>query len=251
MTGLKSSEVHWVVQEYIGVDAGYLGNFSYRTHREFYPAYCDLNVDLDSFPGKTTREKFIAILSQCEPGQQAAILRGVAKLYPAGSERQRSQHAHEKLLELARRCVESVAVSAPSPAISSAVVSHALKDAEALLEARDPLSAVDRIHTALHGYLKAACARAGIEVPADTTTSGVFRLLKQRHPALANLGPQHDSLVKLLQAMSVIVDALQPVRNRASLAHANDELLSSDDAVLAINAARTLIHYLDAKFSTD
>lgn len=250
MTGLKSSEVHWVVQGYIGVNEGYLGDFSYRTHRDFYPAYCDLELDTDSYPGKTTREKFIAILSQSDPVQQAAILRGVAKLYPPGSEHQRSQQAHETLLQLARRCVESVAVASPSPAISSQVVDHALKDAAALLETRDPTSAVDRVHTALHGYLKAACARIDIDVPADNTTTGAFKLLRQRHPALADLGPQHESLIKVLQAMSIIVDALQPVRNRASLAHANDELLSSDDAVLAINAARTLIQYLDAKFST-
>lgn len=82
MNGLKSSEVHWVVQGYIGVNDGYLGDFSYRTHRDFYPAYCDLELNPDGFPGKTTREKFIAILSQCEPLQQAAILRGVATTSP-------------------------------------------------------------------------------------------------------------------------------------------------------------------------
>jgi len=250
MTGLKSSEVHWVVQGYIGVNDGYLGDFSYRTHRDFYSAFCDLELDPDGFPGKTTREKFIAILTHCEPVQQAARLRGVAKRYPPGSEHQRSQQAHATLLELARRCVESIAVAAPSPAISSQVVDHALKDAAALLESRDPTSAVDRVHTALHGYLKAACARADIEVPADSTTAGVFKLMKQRHPALTDLGTQHESLVKVLHAMSVIVDALQPVRNRGSLAHANDELLLRDEALLAINAARTLIQYLDAKLST-
>jgi hypothetical protein len=49
--------------------------------------------------------------------------------------------------------------------------------------------------------------------------------------------------------MSTIVDALQPMRNRASLAHANEQLLCREDAVLAINAARSLIHYLDAKLA--
>src|SRR4249919_1293779 len=108
MTGLKSSEVHWVVQTYIGVNDGYLGDFSYRTHRDFYPAFCDLTIDPEGFPGKTTREKFIAILSESEPASQAAILRGVAKKFPIGSERQRSQQAHDTLMELARRCVEGV-----------------------------------------------------------------------------------------------------------------------------------------------
>ena len=62
MTGLRSSEIHWVVHSYIGVDDGYLGDFTYRGHQEFYPGYCDLAIDLDAVQGKTTREKFMAVL---------------------------------------------------------------------------------------------------------------------------------------------------------------------------------------------
>ena len=62
MEGLKSSEIHWVVNNYIGVSGGYLGDFSYASHREFYANYCDLEVDVDAFAEATTRKKFIAIL---------------------------------------------------------------------------------------------------------------------------------------------------------------------------------------------
>lgn len=247
MGGLKSSEIHWVVQSYIGVDGGYLGDMSYRSHREFYPAYCDLNIDPEQFPGRTTREKFMAILETRDPASQAAILRGVARKYPQGSELQRTAAAHKTLLDLAARCAEVVAVGPPSPEISSRVVEHALKDAAALLESRDPVSAVDRAHTALHGYLKEACQRQGIECAPDAMATQVFKLLRSSHPALAQLGPQHESVVKLLQAMSSMVDALAPLRNRGSLAHANEELLGRDEATLAINAVHTLIQFLDAK----
>src|SRR5690606_22530250 len=245
--GLKSSEIHWVVQSYIGVDGGYLGDMSYRSHREFYPAYCDLNIDPEQFPGRTTREKFMAILETRDPASQAAILRGVARKYPQGSELQRTAAAHKTLLDLAARCAEVVAVGPPSPEISSRVVEHALKDAAALLESRDPVSAVDRAHTALHGYLKEACQRQGIEFPPDAMATILLKLLRQQHPALTRLGSQHENIVKLLQSMSAMVDALAPLRNRASLAHANEELLSHDEAMLAINAVHTLIQFLDAK----
>lgn len=247
MGGLKSSEIHWVVQSYIGVDGGYLGDMSYRSHREFYPAYCDLHIDPDHFPGRTTREKFMAILETRDPVSQAAILRGVARKYAIGSELQRTAAAHKTLLDLAKRCSDVVAVGPPSPEISSRVVEHALKDAATLLASRDPVSAVDRAHTALHGYLKEACHREGIECPADAMATHVFKLLRQQHPALTRLGNQHDSVVKLLQAMSSMVDALAPLRNRGSLAHANEELLGRDEATLAINAVHTLIQFLDAK----
>ena len=42
---LTRQEVLKVVNRYIGVDGGYLGDFSYRTHADFYPEYCDLDTD--------------------------------------------------------------------------------------------------------------------------------------------------------------------------------------------------------------
>jgi hypothetical protein len=247
MSGLKSSEIHWVVNSYIGVEGGYLGDFSYRSHREFYPAYCDLNIDLDAIGGNTTREKFVAVLTTSEPIVQAAILRGVAKRFPEGSGRIRTPAAFQHLSELAKRCADGAAVAPTSATISSAIVEHALKDASALLESRGPVSAFDRVHTALHGYLKAACARIPVEVPHLATTAQVFKLVRQHHPAFSDLGSQHDSVLKIMQGMSAVIDGLSTQRNNASLAHANDELLGRDDAILAINAARTLIQFLDAK----
>ena len=54
MSKLRSSEIYWVVNSYIGVEGGYLGDFSYKTHREFYLAFCDLDVNFDDFSGRTT-----------------------------------------------------------------------------------------------------------------------------------------------------------------------------------------------------
>lgn len=73
---LTRQEVMKVVNRFIGVSAEYLGDFSYRTHEEFYPEYCDLNVDPNTHPG-TTRERFIEILSTRSPHDQAALLRPV------------------------------------------------------------------------------------------------------------------------------------------------------------------------------
>jgi len=72
---LTRQQVMQVVSRYIGVDAGYLGDFSYRTHTEFYPEFCDIE---DIFPDElsgTTRERFIEILSTQSADRQARILR--------------------------------------------------------------------------------------------------------------------------------------------------------------------------------
>lgn len=39
MAKLSRQEIYKVVNDYIGVSQGYLGDFSYRSHEEFYPYY--------------------------------------------------------------------------------------------------------------------------------------------------------------------------------------------------------------------
>jgi hypothetical protein len=49
--------------------------------------------------------------------------------------------------------------------------------------------------------------------------------------------------------VAAILDALNPMRNRASVAHPNPTLLEQPEAMLVVNAARTILHYLDAGLS--
>lgn len=248
MGGLKQSEIHWVVNSYIGVADGYLGDFSYRTHREFYPAYCDLDINPESLPG-TTRERFLSILSSVDARSQAAILRGLAKKYPTGSTVFRTRAASDELSKLVGRCSGDADVEATHLRITSDLVQRALADAAALMISSGPTSAVDRVHTALHGYMKAACATESIESLTDASMTELFKLLKQRHSRLRDLGEHEESIVKVLRALTSIMDAMNPARNRGSLAHPNDHLLDEQGAILFINAARTVLQYLDARLS--
>ncbi len=81
MAGLTHPEIMKIVNRYIGVSGGYFCDFSYRTHAEFYPDYCELDIDPDQYEG-TTRERFIAILSRSLPHVQAKIVRGVLQRFP-------------------------------------------------------------------------------------------------------------------------------------------------------------------------
>jgi len=127
------------------------------------------------------------------------------------------------------------------------VVDRAFKDARVLFTSSGPLSAFDRVHTALHGYLRAACDEAGITYGKDPSIIDLFKLLRENHPALQRLGSRSEDAQKLLKAMSSVVDTLNTLRNTASLAHPNDALLDDEEAMLAINAAQTILHYLDPK----
>ena len=81
--GLKQSEISKVVYRYIGVSGGYLGDFSYCSHHEFY-VQLDLDIDPYKYDG-TTRERFVKILGESSPQVQARILEGVLERFPVSS----------------------------------------------------------------------------------------------------------------------------------------------------------------------
>ncbi len=168
---LANSFVLKLANRYIGVNGGYLGDFSYRTHKEFYVEYCDVDINPDDFKG-TTRERFIAILSGAEPHLQAKILRGVIQRFPVGN-----PIAPESRTVALREQIEATIRElerGPEP------------------EFDFPVYNVEIVHRAL---------------------------------------------------------IMNPLRNQASMAHPNEELLEPAEALLVINVSRSILHYLDTKLS--
>ena len=252
LEALSASLILKIVNQYIGVSGGYLGNLSYRTHQDFYPEYCDLEIDPNQFEG-TTRERFIKILSGCSRRDQAKILRGVLSKFPldeTGKPQSRTASLHDEILMVADELDRnSLPLSFPSR-ITVAVVGRAIADAEALLKANGATSAVDRIHTALHGFLIQVCRDAFLVVQGDPTLPALFKMLREQHPAfqVANEVRAED-ITQILRAAGSILDVINPIRNRASMAHPNLRLLANEEAMLVINIARSILHYLESKLT--
>jgi hypothetical protein len=244
-SGLKDSQIKKLVYKYIGVEAGYLGDFSYRTHADFY-VDLDLEIDPNTYPG-TTRERFIQILSENQPHIQATILDGILERFPVGSSEKRTTPLADEIRGWAVSLRTGNAVPRPSPANATETVRRALADAEHLLQKNGPASAVDRVHTALHGYQLGLCSEAGITVPDDASLTQVFKLLRNSHVALKAGGHRSQDIDKILNALNSILDAMNPIRNRASVAHPNPVLLDETDARLVMNASSTVFHYLESK----
>jgi len=223
MAGLTISEIMKIVNRYVGVSGGYLGDFSYRTHADFYPEYCGEDIDPYKYEG-TTRERFIAILSGASPQVQAKVVRGVLERFPLNAQNRpdtRTKQLHDELLEISKRLEASSPVLSPDLRINSAIVERAIGDVEALIQSSDAVSGVDRIHTALHGYLRAACDAENMKYAKADSITKLFKLLRQHHPALQNLGTRSQDIERILQSSANIMDALNPIRNNASVAHPN------------------------------
>lgn len=246
MSGLTNQEIAKIVNRYIGVSNGYLGDFSYSTHAQFYPHYCDLDIDPYNYEG-TTRARFIEILSSQSPVDQAKILRGVLERFPLDSSPERNLKMQNEIRAIIARLESKIPVSSSSPVITSQIVQQAISDGEVLLKANGAVSAFDRIHTAIHGYLKEVCNQYGVTYAKDDTITRLLKLLKQQHPNLKSAGQYSQETERILNAISTTLDALNTLRNNASLVHPNENLLQEEDAMLAINASRTILHYLDAK----
>lgn len=248
---LSIQEITRLVNRYIGVSGGYLGDFSYRTHTEFYPEYCNLDIDPYQYEG-TTRDRFIAILKASSPDIQAKIIQGVLQRFPLETEQKpvtRTLDLYIEMRDLSKRLEEVTHINSPVLRITSAVVEQAIKDVEVLLLTQSTVSGVDRIHTVLHGYLRAVCDDESIVYGHDDSIAKVFKTLRQQHSALKNLGTRTTEIERIFQSFAQIMDVLNPIRNNASVAHPNKNLLERDEAFLVIHATRTILHYLDAKFS--
>lgn len=248
MPALSPRQLHRLVNIYIGVSGGYLGDFSYRSHAEFY-MNLDIDVDPNSMSG-TTRERFIAIVNGSTADIQARIIRGVLEKYPVGSTPDRTQELGDELAALANNLdgVAGPRRAAPRVESPSLVVRRALQDAERLLgDPNGASSAVDRVHTALHGYLRTICEKVSIEIVGEASASRVLTLIVQSHPRFADMGARADETKKTLRTLGAVVDALGTQRNLATLVHPNDELLDEPESKLAVDAAYAIISYLESR----
>jgi hypothetical protein len=247
--GLTSGQINRLVYKYIGVNGGYLGDFSYNSHAQFY-AELDLPISPKDLPG-TTRERFMSILETADPSTQAKIVEGILEKYPAASSDIRSQALHDEIRSWIPKLRAGGGVLSPILARPSEVVERALSDAEFLIANSGAVSGIDRLHTALHGYLKQACSDAAIlPVDRDPDLTKLLKQIREHHPKFKARGARADDIASLQNALASIVSVLNPIRNRASVAHPNDALLDAAEAHLVINCVRTLLHYLEAKLGS-
>ncbi len=247
-------EINLLVESYIGTTPdGYLSHFSYSKHDRFYPVYCDLDIDVSAYRarGHTTRTAFIQILKDAQPRDQAKIIRGVFEILPppeeADDEAVQKKRLYKELLSIAARLEADGQIGSPIIQQTSETVYEALKDAETLLRTRGPQSAVDRAHTALHGYLKKLCQDRGEALPNDPSLTLVFKTLREKFPEFSTTIPHDNEAKRVFGSIASALDSLNTIRNRATLAHPNELLLDGPEAMLYINLSRAVLAYIESK----
>jgi hypothetical protein len=250
--GLSDAEMMSLLYDYIGVDGGYLWGFSYRTHEEFYPRFCNVMLDVAKLREQhgTTRNTFLAILRNADPPFQTKIVEGVFAYLPIDrfpEEAQAAKVAAKSRLQNAVARIRGQAVEIDDLAVKNETVERAIQDAAVLIREQGNTSGVDRVHTALHGYLRALCAANNVTAEDDADAARLLRLLRLNVPRFRPGVARQEDVARIQGALGTIVDALSPIRNQATLAHPNEALLDVAEAALAIDAARTVLNYVNRK----
>lgn len=250
MAGMTSLEIRKLTERYIGSSDGYLETFnSHPTLSRFY-VDCELDINPTDYPG-TNKQRFLKILEISSPETQAKIIRGILNRFPLGSNELRTKQLHDELLILAQRLESGAGVPTPEPTITSEFVERTLSEVEHLVQTKWPTSGVDRIHSALHGYLRNVCDKAQIQFTDKDRIKELFKKIRANHKAFMTIGPRAQDIVLITDSFCAVMDVLDPIRNRASFAHPTKGLLEVPEAMLVINSARTILHYLNAKMVTD
>ncbi|ARZ73033.1 hypothetical protein CCR98_02180 [Stenotrophomonas sp. WZN-1] len=130
---------------------------------------------------------------------------------------------------------------------ASEVVERALRDADQLLQTNGAVSALDRVHTALHGYLLDVCAASGLTAIPTAPIGSLFKTIRNEHPSLVAMNKHDPQVDVVLASLAGAVTALNTLRNNASVAHPNQVLLREGEAMLMVNLVRTLFNYLETR----
>jgi hypothetical protein len=244
--GMSQKDIFWLVEKYIGVDGGYLLDFSYSKHARFYPAYCDLDIDPTEF-GDSTQRRFIKVLQTQKPTDQAKILGGVLEYCEVGSRDFRTEKSAAIIRRIISRLEGQVVEIELTVTSTRAALHKTMEDARLMIEQGNPENAVDRIHTAFHDHLKAIWDDLQWAYDPLTSPGKLFRELVKHHSVFRDHVVRGQDIQKILRGLSALIDALNPIRNNASLSHPVDSLLDEPEALLYVNAVRTLMQYMDQK----
>ena len=166
---------------------------------------------------------------------------------PIDDERTKKIKVHKELLEVTSRLEADGQVQTPKIEQTSEVVFEALKDAEILLQSSGPKNAVDRAHTALHGYIKKLCSDRGESLPSNPSLTDAFKVLREKLPEFRAVIPHDNEAKRVFGSLSSALDSLNTIRNRGTLAHPNELLLEGAEAMLFINLSRAVLAYIETK----
>jgi HEPN domain-containing protein len=120
-----------------------------------------------------------------------------------------------------------------------------VEDAEVFIRDGRYDSAVDRIHTAFHGYLRAVLDEHNVDYqPTDSLTS-LYNKLHTCYETIIQPADVSARVKTILRSAGGMVQSVNELRNNNTIAHPNGQLIEKREAQLVIKLVNAVMDYIE------
>lgn len=245
------------IEAVLGMDSGYVLDFSDRTFDDFFFETVSIDASAQShlFSGRGTSKakRLRSFIENASPHLVAKILRefwehrearkaGFSYGIPVIDEKTQS------LYFSAIACIEGHADHIDTTAIEAFEPNETLEELVASirrdLEAKKPHAAIDRLHTYCMKRFAALIRKhggpdCGKNDPLHSRVAKYVNILQQKH----NLSPVTDRIVKTHIA---VFQEMNPIRNDQSFAHDNETLVGMEEARFIFDSVTAFLRFSKA-----
>lgn len=235
------------LEKLLGMESGYVLNFSNRTFAEHFSdvAHIDIYDDKYAYRGQSKANRMRAFW---EREDNQAVVRALAPLidgwgdFPTyGFDAPGAEVAAilDRLRDLSSVTDVDALVAPRDGDEAFETIARHVREA---IERNEPEAAIDRLHTFLMKYMRRLCSRRGIETTRDKP---LHSLMGEYLKALRDQNViESDITRRILKSTISIMEALNQVRNERSLAHDND-LLDHDESLLVFAHVASVVRFLE------
>ncbi len=150
------------------------------------------------------------------------------------------------LLKMLRESEENCTdVSFQQIAARSGTVQKAVEDAEVFIREGRYDSAVDRVHTAFHGYLRQVLTEHGVTYGVEDGLPALFAKLHGYYGDSIQPPDVAERLKTILRSAGGMINAVNELRNNNTIAHPNGELIQKREAQLVIRIVNAVVDYVE------
>ena len=159
--------------------------------------------------------------------------------------RARIAQLFQPIIDMLNASEDNAAVDFPKVSLQSNTVKQAIADAELFIRERKYESAVDRIHTAFHGYLRQILDRRQIEYQSDDSLPSLYAKLHSHYRTAIQPPDVADKIKDIIRSGGSMVTKVNELRNKNTVAHANTQLIQKREAELVIRMLNALWDYIE------
>ena len=159
--------------------------------------------------------------------------------------RARIAQLFQPIIDMLNASEEKAAVDFQKVNLQSNTVQQAIADAELFIRQRKYESAVDRIHTAFHGYLRQILDRHQIAYKSDDSLPSLYAKLHSHYRTAIQPPDVADKIKDIIRSGGSMVTKVNELRNKNTVAHANTQLIQKREAELVIRMLNALWDYIE------